>query len=138
MNLGNLNMRTHSTGNETVEMYLKTIAELGDGETPVSVARLAERLGVTPVSANEMMKRLAEQELQPAQKRQRRLPVHAALDARRGGHRAPCFDPATGALGSDLEGQGSSLDRTDDEVEPRRGRQAAEGLRPGRPPRARG
>lgn len=56
-------MRTQSTSNETIEMYLKTIAELGDGGAPVVIARLAERLGVTAVSANEMMKRLGEQGL---------------------------------------------------------------------------
>jgi len=54
-------MRTHTTSNETVEMYLKTIAELSDGDAPVVIARVAERLGVTAVSANEMMKRLVEQ-----------------------------------------------------------------------------
>lgn len=56
-------MRTQTTSNETVEMYLKTIAELTDEDTPVVIARVAERLGVSPVSANEMMKRLEEQEL---------------------------------------------------------------------------
>ncbi len=56
-------MRTHSTSNETIEMYLKTIAELSDGRSPVVIARVADRLGVTPVSANEMMKRLGEQGL---------------------------------------------------------------------------
>lgn len=56
-------MRTQSTSNETVEMYLKTIAELSAGGAPVIIARIAERLGVTPVSANEMMKRLGEQGL---------------------------------------------------------------------------
>lgn len=56
-------MRTQSTSNETVEMYLKTIAELSNGGAPVIIARVAERLGVTPVSANEMMKRLAQQGL---------------------------------------------------------------------------
>ncbi|MAT98417.1 MAG: transcriptional regulator [Anaerolineaceae bacterium] len=54
-------MRTQSTSNETVEMYLKTIAELSDGGAPVIIARIAERLGISPVSANEMMKRLGEQ-----------------------------------------------------------------------------
>ena len=54
-------MRTQSTSNETIEMYLKTIAELGNDGAPVVIARLAERLGVTAVSANEMMKRLGEQ-----------------------------------------------------------------------------
>jgi DtxR family Mn-dependent transcriptional regulator len=45
---------------ESVEMYLKTIAELGGESGPVPIGRVAERLGISPVSANEMMKRLAE------------------------------------------------------------------------------
>jgi DtxR family transcriptional regulator, Mn-dependent transcriptional regulator len=56
-------MRTQTTSNETVEMYLKTVAELSDGRNPVVIARVAERLGVTAVSASEMMKRLADQGL---------------------------------------------------------------------------
>lgn len=56
-------MRTHTTSNETVEMYLKTIAELSDDENSAVIARVAERLGVTAVSANEMVKRLAQQGL---------------------------------------------------------------------------
>lgn len=56
-------MRTQTTSNEAAEMYLKTIAELDDGRSPIVIARVAERLGVSPVSANEMMKRLVEQEL---------------------------------------------------------------------------
>ena len=56
-------MRTQTTSNETIEMYLKTIAELSDGAAPVVIAEVARRLGVTPVSANEMMKRLVDQEL---------------------------------------------------------------------------
>lgn len=56
-------MRTQSTSNETAEMYLKTIAELSDEGAPIIIARVAERLGITPVSANEMMKRLTEQGL---------------------------------------------------------------------------
>lgn len=47
---------------ESTEMYLKAMAELGDGEV-VAIGRLAERLEVTPVSANEMVKRLDEQGL---------------------------------------------------------------------------
>lgn len=47
---------------ESTEMYLKAIAELGDRDA-VAIARLAERLGVTPVSANEMVRRLGEQGL---------------------------------------------------------------------------
>jgi len=48
---------------ESVEMYLKTLAELSQGPDPVPIARIAERLSVTPVSANEMMQRLAKQSL---------------------------------------------------------------------------
>lgn len=43
---------------ESAEMYLKVMAELGDRD--VAIARLAERLGVTNVSANEMMRRFAD------------------------------------------------------------------------------
>lgn len=46
---------------ESTEMYLKALVELGDRD--VAIARLAERLGVTHVSANEMMRRLGEQGL---------------------------------------------------------------------------
>ncbi len=51
-------MRTQTTGHESIEMYLKTVAELGDDHAPVSIAVIAERLGVTAVSTNEMVKRL--------------------------------------------------------------------------------
>lgn len=54
-------MRTQTTSHESVEMYLKTIAELSDGVTPVGIPQLAERLDVTAVSANEMVKRLSKQ-----------------------------------------------------------------------------
>lgn len=46
---------------ESTEMYLKTMAELGSRD--VAISRLAERLGVTNVSANEMMRRLGDQGL---------------------------------------------------------------------------
>jgi len=45
---------------ESTEMYLKSLAELGIFE-PVAISRLAERLGVTPVSANEMIHKLTKQ-----------------------------------------------------------------------------
>jgi DtxR family transcriptional regulator, Mn-dependent transcriptional regulator len=48
---------------ESVEMYLKSVAELGGESAPVAIGRVAERLGISPVSANEMMKRLARQAL---------------------------------------------------------------------------
>jgi DtxR family Mn-dependent transcriptional regulator len=47
---------------ESAEMYLKAMVELSDREK-VAVGRLAERLNVTPVSANEMVRRLSEQGL---------------------------------------------------------------------------
>jgi DtxR family Mn-dependent transcriptional regulator len=46
---------------ESTEMYLKAMAEFGDRDVPI--ARLAARLSVTPVSANEMIKKLGEQRL---------------------------------------------------------------------------
>ncbi len=48
---------------ESVEMYLKTLANLGGARELVPIARIAERLEVTPVSANEMMQRLARESL---------------------------------------------------------------------------
>ncbi|MCO5189412.1 MAG: FeoA domain-containing protein [Anaerolineae bacterium] len=56
-------MRTQTTTNESTEMYLKTLAELGACEAPVAVAQIAERLEVSTVSANEMMQRLDAQGL---------------------------------------------------------------------------
>ena len=46
----------------STEMYLKAMVELTDREA-VGIGRLAERLSVTPVSANEMVRRLDEQGL---------------------------------------------------------------------------
>jgi DtxR family Mn-dependent transcriptional regulator len=43
-------------------MYLKALAEY-DGNEPATISHLAERLGVTNVSANEMIRRLDEQGL---------------------------------------------------------------------------
>lgn len=46
----------------STEMYLKAIVEFGDRDM-VPLSRLANRLSVTSVSANEMIRRLSEQEL---------------------------------------------------------------------------
>lgn len=46
----------------STEMYLKAMVELGLSNV-VSIGRLAERLNVTPVSANEMVRRLGDQGL---------------------------------------------------------------------------
>jgi len=43
----------------STEMYLKAMLEMSDRET-ATIGRLAERLGVTPVSANEMVRKLGE------------------------------------------------------------------------------
>lgn len=47
---------------ESTEMYLKSILELDGAEEPVAIARIAERVGVSAVSANEMVKRLIERD----------------------------------------------------------------------------
>lgn len=47
---------------ESTEMYLKAMVEISDRDA-VAIGRLAERLGVTPVSANEMVRKLGEQGL---------------------------------------------------------------------------
>ncbi|HEX6270289.1 MAG TPA: metal-dependent transcriptional regulator [Anaerolineales bacterium] len=47
---------------ESTEMYLKAMFEITDREA-VAIGRLAERLSVSPVSANEMVRRLDEQGL---------------------------------------------------------------------------
>ena len=44
---------------ESTEMYLKVMAELGEDDA-VTMKRLATRLSVTPVSVNEMVRRLTE------------------------------------------------------------------------------
>ena len=54
----------HDSFDESVEMYLKTVFELKDGETDlVAISRLAKRLAVTTVSATEMVHRLSERAL---------------------------------------------------------------------------
>jgi DtxR family Mn-dependent transcriptional regulator len=47
---------------QSTEMYLKAMVEL-NGQEAVAIGRLAERLSVTSVSANEMVKRMDEQGL---------------------------------------------------------------------------
>lgn len=53
----------HESFNESIEMYLKTVSELGNGIDLVPIAALAERLGVSTVSATEMVHRLSDQGL---------------------------------------------------------------------------
>lgn len=50
----------HESFNESAEMYLKTVSELTACEGPVPISAVAHRLGVSAVSATEMVHRLAE------------------------------------------------------------------------------
>jgi DtxR family Mn-dependent transcriptional regulator len=47
---------------ESTEMYLKTIAELANEREPVPVTSVADRLGISTVSASEMIHRLEARE----------------------------------------------------------------------------
>lgn len=53
----------HEPFNESLEMYLKTARELTVGDGPVPISALADRLGVSAVSATEMVHRLCDQGL---------------------------------------------------------------------------
>jgi len=54
----------HESFNESTEMYLKTISELSEKEgAQVPISALAERMGVSNVSATEMVHRLGKQGL---------------------------------------------------------------------------
>ncbi len=48
---------------ESMQMYLVTIARLREEQDPVPLSRLAEALSVSPVSVNEMCRKLQEQGL---------------------------------------------------------------------------
>ncbi|MEA3407209.1 MAG: metal-dependent transcriptional regulator [Chloroflexota bacterium] len=48
---------------ESSQMYLLDIVRLRDGDEPVPLSRLAEELSVSPVSVNEMCRKLQEQGL---------------------------------------------------------------------------
>ena len=59
-------MDDHNTSeplSESVEMYLLRIALLQDGDKPVPISVLAEELAVSPVSANQMCRKLAERDV---------------------------------------------------------------------------
>jgi DtxR family Mn-dependent transcriptional regulator len=43
---------------DSMEQYLQTICKLGGEQSPVALSALADRLGVSSVSANEMIKKL--------------------------------------------------------------------------------
>jgi DtxR family Mn-dependent transcriptional regulator len=56
-------MGHHNSTSESIEMYLLRIALLQEENEPVPVPRLAQELAVSPVSANEMCRKLAEKGL---------------------------------------------------------------------------
>lgn len=53
----------HDSFNESIEMYVKTMGELAPGGDDVAISALARRLGVSTVSATEMVHRLEDQGL---------------------------------------------------------------------------
>jgi DtxR family Mn-dependent transcriptional regulator len=53
----------HEPFNESTEMYLKTVRELAQEDNVVPISALAKRLGVSTVSATEMVHRLQDQGL---------------------------------------------------------------------------
>lgn len=53
----------HEPFNESTEMYLKTVSELSADDEHVPISLLARRLGVSTVSATEMVHRLEDQGL---------------------------------------------------------------------------
>lgn len=53
----------HDSFNESAEMYLKAVTELATPGSSVPISALAERLGVSSVSATEMVHRLSAQGL---------------------------------------------------------------------------
>ncbi len=48
---------------QNVEEYLEAIYKLAEGDVPVGIPALAERLSISPVSANEMIRRLVREGL---------------------------------------------------------------------------
>ena len=48
---------------DSMEQYLQTICKLGGEQSPVALSALADQLGISSVSANEMIKKLVAREL---------------------------------------------------------------------------
>jgi DtxR family Mn-dependent transcriptional regulator len=48
---------------DSMEQYLQTICKLSSEQSPVALSALADQLGISPVSANEMIKKLVAREL---------------------------------------------------------------------------
>jgi DtxR family Mn-dependent transcriptional regulator len=56
-----MSVRTRSM--ESPEMYLKSMYQLGACDSPVPISTLADHLGISPVSATEMIHRMVERRL---------------------------------------------------------------------------
>ncbi len=56
-----MSVRTRSM--ESPEMYLKSMYQLGASDSPVPISSLADHLGISPVSATEMIHRMVERQL---------------------------------------------------------------------------
>jgi MarR-like DNA-binding transcriptional regulator SgrR of sgrS sRNA len=54
---------SHAPISDSMQMYLVTIARLREHQDPVPLSKLAEALSVSPVSVNEMCRKLQEQGL---------------------------------------------------------------------------
>lgn len=48
---------------DSMEQYLQTICKLSSAQSPVALSSLADQLGISPVSTNEMIKKLVAQDL---------------------------------------------------------------------------
>lgn len=56
-------MKISARSRESPEMYLKSICQLSAGEAPVPISILADHLGISPVSATEMIHRMVKRRL---------------------------------------------------------------------------
>ncbi len=56
-------MSTRPSSRESPEMYLKSILQLGGDMEPVAISTLADHLGISPVSATEMIHRMRKRHL---------------------------------------------------------------------------
>ncbi len=56
-------MSIRARSRESPEMYLKSIYQLAEGDAPVPISMLSNHLGISPVSATEMIHRMEKQRL---------------------------------------------------------------------------
>lgn len=61
--MASVHKEEQDTLSEAVQMYLVALARLGEDGSPVPLSKLAKELAISPVSANEMCRKLQEQKL---------------------------------------------------------------------------